>query len=83
MKLVLAKRVATGAFALGLIAGSFGLNTGTALASTHKVEATKTSEKIGDPCTKAEVGKVAKVGKDAKLECVKEGTTYKYELVKK
>jgi hypothetical protein len=84
MKLGLAKRFASVALTLGLAAGAFGLSSGTAFASTHQVHATKAADvKIGDPCTKAELGKVAKVGKVAKLTCVKEGKTYKYELVKK
>ena len=84
MKFALAKHLAAGALVLGLAGAAFGLNTGAAFASTHKAHATKVAAvKIGDSCTKAELGKVAKVGRVAKLTCVKEGNTYKYELVKK
>ena len=80
------KRLVPAMLALSVVGGSLSLSAGPAWASTHSAahaNAKTTAEKIGDPCTKAEVGKVAKVGRVAKLECVKEGTTYKYELVKK
>jgi hypothetical protein len=86
MNLHLSKRLAPAVLALSVAGSGLSLAVAPAWASTRNMAATSTkatTEKIGDPCTKAEVGKVAKVGRVAKLECVKEGSTYKYELVKK
>ncbi len=66
--------------ALGMAAGA-ALVPGTAMAATRHVSATHSSVKAGMPCTKAELHKTDKAGKEF-LVCDKVGHAYKWEARK-
>jgi hypothetical protein len=74
MKIPVAKRLAPAILALCIAGGSLGAAAGPAFASGSK----STAAKAGAACTKSEVGKTAKVGKET-LVCKKSGSKYKWE----
>jgi hypothetical protein len=74
------KSVAPLTMALGMAAGA-ALVPGTAMAATRHVAKVHTSVKAGVPCTKAELHKTDKVGKEV-LVCEKAGAAYKWEAHK-
>ena len=74
------KSVAPLTMALGMAAGA-ALVPGTAIAATRHVAKVHTSVKAGVPCTKAELHKTDKVGKEV-LICEKAGAAYKWEAHK-
>jgi hypothetical protein len=73
MKLPVAKRLAPAILALCIAGGGISATAGTAFASTKAPAA-----KVGAACTKAEVGKTAKAGKEVLL-CKKVGKKYEWQ----
>ncbi len=74
------RRVVPLTMALGMASGA-ALVPGTAVAATRHVSATHALVKAGTPCTKAELHKTDKVGKEV-LVCEKAGAAYKWEARK-
>jgi hypothetical protein len=76
MKNSIAKRVAPAILALCIAGGSIAAAAGPAFASSSKSHST--AVKVGASCSKADVGKTVKAGKET-LVCKKEGSSYKWE----
>jgi hypothetical protein len=74
MKIPVAKRLAPAILALCIAGGSLGVAAGPAFASSSK----SSTMKAGATCTKKEVGKTEKAGKET-LVCKKSGDKYKWE----
>jgi hypothetical protein len=74
VKFFIAKRLAPAALALGVAVGGLGVTATTAFASTQHANAAK----AGAACTKKELNKTAKAGKEV-LVCKKTDGKYKWE----
>ncbi len=74
MKIPVAKRLAPAILALCIAGGGLGVAAGPAFASSSK----STAVKVGASCSKADVGKTAKAGKET-LVCKKTDGKYKWE----
>jgi hypothetical protein len=78
MKVWVAKRFAPAVVALGVAVGGLGLTAGTSFASTHSHA---DAVKAGAACTRKELNKTKKVGKED-LVCKKVDGKYKWEKKK-